>query len=343
MGVIEQQIARATQRASGFDLVALVRDARDKVPRELATEAQMRDRLSFLEQSLADTELARGVFERIIFGNELQDVNYLPRGEIAARSIARIVVNDLSGKQRGWATGFMIAPRVLLTNHHVFPSLAAAKNSVAQFEAERDIDGVPKEISAFRLLPDELFYAFETLDFSVVAVESVSYNTRKPLGNYGTLPLVGRTGKVADGEWLTIVQHPNGELKQLCVRENKLIKRTDDALWYSTDTLGGSSGSPVFNNDWYVVALHHSGIPEKRSGVIQTVDGRDYDPMIDPDGATIKWIANEGIRVSRIVSQLRTALPTHPLMESLLEAAPEQARVTPHHAPMKLNVSNTTI
>jgi V8-like Glu-specific endopeptidase len=31
-----------------------------------------------------------------------------------------------------------------------------------------------------------------------------------------------------------------------------------------TDTLPGSSGSPVFNSSWQVVALHHSGgwLPE---------------------------------------------------------------------------------
>ena len=43
------------------------------------------------------------------------------------------------------------------------------------------------------------------------------------------------------------------------MRENKLIKYTDHTLWYQTDTVAGSSGSPVFNNSWQVAALHHLG------------------------------------------------------------------------------------
>ena len=110
---------------------------------------------------------------------------------------------------------------------------------------------------------------------------------------------------MVDGEWLTIVQHPKGERKQVCVRENQLLKRDTDVLWYSTDTMGGSSGAPVFNNDWLIVALHHSGVPDTKNGKWQTVHGTDYDPARHSED-DIKWIANEGIRVSRIIETLRT-------------------------------------
>ena len=326
MGVVERQIKKAELRALGVNMSSLVEQTRDAAPKDIASSSQMRDRLAFLEQSLHDVTLARGVFERIIQGNDLLDVNYLPRGEIAARSVARIAIVDLSGRQHGWATGFLIAPRVLITNHHVFPAVDAARNSYAQFEAENGVFGAPKNMSAFRLRPDELFFTDEGLDFSVIAIERISHTTQKRLEDFGFLPLVGRTGKVADGEWLSIIQHPNGELKQLGIRENKLIQRTDDVLWYSTDTLGGSSGSPVFNNDWYVVALHHCGIPQRKNDVIQTVDENDYDPILDPDGARIKWIANEGVRVSRIVSKLQSAIPTHPLIQAALRNTPDNAR-----------------
>ena len=33
----------------------------------------------------------------------------------------------------------------------------------------------------------------------------------------------------------------------------------DTYVQYMTDTNDGSSGSPVFNSDWEVVAIHHSG------------------------------------------------------------------------------------
>ena len=125
---------------------------------------------------------------------------------------------------------------------------------------------------------------------------------------------------------MTIIQHPDAQRKQVCVRENKLLTRTDDVLWYTTDTLGGSSGSPVFNNDWQVVALHHKGIPQTGpDGVWQTVHGRDYDPKRDPESA-IKWQANEGIRISRLIDVLTQTAPREPLLQPVFTMTPDIAR-----------------
>src|SRR6185369_6792500 len=110
-----------------------------------------------------------------------------------------------------------------------------------------------------------------------VAVSAQDKSGSERLGALGWVPLIGGTGKAAEGEWLNIVQHPNGERKQISIRENQLLKRADDVLWYSTDTQPGSSGAPVFNNNWLMVALHHMGVPEEKNGKWQTVDGRDYD------------------------------------------------------------------
>ena len=62
------------------------------------------------------------------------------------------------------------------------------------------------------------------------------------------------------GEYVNIVQHPNGEPKQLALRENQLVDVLENFLHYQTDTAPGSSGSPVFSDEWEVVALHHSGV-----------------------------------------------------------------------------------
>jgi endonuclease G len=83
------------------------------------------------------------------------------------------------------------------------------------------------------------------------------------LSQFGWLPLSNREGKAIVGEFLSIIQHPGGERKQVCVRENKLLRYGDDTLWYQADTVAGSSGSPVFNPFWQVVALHHSGVPAR--------------------------------------------------------------------------------
>jgi endonuclease G len=190
-------------------------------------------------------------------------------GVIAARSICRILIFDRPGHRCGYASGFLIAPNVLITNHHVLPDADFAANSIAQFDYELDVFGRTR----FRLnsvcrrtgcsLPSE------QLDFTIVAVLDDAAGGGASSAKFGYLPLIGSPGKALEGEWLTIIQHPGAERKQLCARENRLLTRTDEVLWYTTDTLGGTSGSPVFNNDWQVVALHHKGVPEERNGSIR--------------------------------------------------------------------------
>ena len=53
----------------------------------------------------------------------------------------------------------------------------------------------------------------------------------------------------------------------------------DSFLHYEADTEPGSSGSPVFDDGWEVVALHHASVRA-------------------PDHAELGGFVNEGIRVS---------------------------------------------
>jgi endonuclease G, mitochondrial len=326
VSLILEQIRKAEKKAGAIDIEQVVDDARGQAPITLASAKEKQERHQFLRDSLQDVAQADKYFERILLGNELQDVNYLERGAIAARAVARIAIRRPNGALAGWGTGFLVAPGVLLTNHHVLPDNSFVQRSEAQFGFERDYNGVQRTPQVFAMRPNVLYFADQTLDFAIVAIASNSDNSEVPLASFGHLPLLATTGKVSEGEWLSIIQHPNGELKQVCVRENKLVKRTENELWYSTDTLGGSSGSPVFNNDWYVVALHHSGVPHRVDGKIQTVDGRDYDPTRDGE-ERIHWIANEGIRVSRIVQRLCQQHAQHPLLQPLFAATPESARL----------------
>jgi endonuclease G len=315
--VIESTLARAQR--SDVDAALASRNA---TPREVAPDDVLRQRRDFLGDQLGG-ELSRSelqeTFERIINGNELQDINYLEKGTIASHSVCRLRFNAMGGT--GYATGFLISPRVLITNNHVFPDAETARTAEAQFRYERGVDGRDLTPVKFKLEPDRLFFTSKKLDFSVVAVDARDVTGATPLEVFKFLPLIDVTGKVAEGEWLTIVQHPAGQMKQVCVRENQLLRRMDDFLWYSTDTLAGSSGSPVFSNDWFVVALHHSGVPEERNGVIQTVLGRDFNPKVDKED-DIKWKANEGVRVSRIVQTLREALPNHDLIKPIIAPQP---------------------
>ena len=78
---------------------------------------------------------------------------------------------------------------------------------------------------------------------------------------------------------MTIVQHPGGEKKQIALRENRIVDVLDAFLHYEADTEPGSSGSPVFDDGWEVVALHHASVRA-------------------PDQAELGGFLNEGIRAS---------------------------------------------
>ena len=316
LGRIEEQSRKAESRCD-FDPRRLQEEFRFR-SRPQGSRQETEDRRRFLRETVGGD--ADAFLERILNGNELQSSNYFSRGARAARAVARIQMVDPVENIRGWGTGFLIAPEVLITNHHVLARPEAAAASQAHFLYEKDDSDRDIGPEVFQFDVERLFYTSPELDFTVVALKELSGQPQR----FGYLPLLSNLGKALEGEWLTILQHPGGQRKQVAARENRLLKRTDTLLWYSTDTLGGSSGSPVTNNDWFVVALHHAGIPVRRDGKIQALDGADWDGN---DESQIHWEANEGIRASVIANELKRSRPNHPLLVPMYAATPESARV----------------
>lgn len=136
--------------------------------------------------------------------------------------------------------------------------------------------------------------------------------------------MIEQEGKAIISQWLNLIQHPNGEPKQLGLRENQLVDVLEEFLHYETDTAPGSSGSPVYNDRWEVVALHHSGVWDTNAADQPlAIDGKVW--REDMGEHRIKWVANEGVRISRIVANLRRQVmnPTQQrLFEEIFTASP---------------------
>ncbi len=62
--------------------------------------------------------------------------------------------------------------------------------------------------------------------------------------------------KLGLGFVANIVQHPNHAPKKVGLRNNAVYDIDSKQLYYFTDTMGGSSGAPVFDDDWRVIAIH---------------------------------------------------------------------------------------
>ena len=245
--------------------------------------------------------------ERIIGRNMLMEVKYLEAGGIAARSVGRVLIRDGQNRSKGFGTGFLVAPGLLLTNNHVLPSPEIAGASQIEFNYERGRAGRLERSVIFNLDKDRFFVTspVKELDFTLVAVGEKSVDGRQ-LEAFGYLPLNAVADEVLAGECVTIIQHPKGDPKQVALRKNEVVRlpaAEDRFLHYQTDTTPGSSGSPVFNDGWEVVALHHSGKPAVDSkGNYLSEDGTVWSPDMGLD--RIKWAANEGVRVAAIVKFL---------------------------------------
>ncbi|NEU83371.1 endonuclease [Nostoc sp. UIC 10630] len=251
---------------------------------------------------LSPENFNRLVQERILGQNDLMSVSYLEYGLSVSRSIGRILIRNNSNRLVGYGTGFMVSPRLLLTNNHVLSNAQQAGFSLIEFNYQSGVGGQMLQSYTYELDPATFFLTDKLLDFSLVAVKDNS-SGQPLLATFGWNRLIEEEGKVILGEYVNIIQHPSGQPKQLALRENRLVDLFDDFLHYKTDTAPGSSGSPVFNDQWEVVGLHHSGVPQKdEQGRILAIDGQVWTSELGED--RIAWEANEGIRISRIVKHV---------------------------------------
>lgn len=212
---------------------------------------------------MVEAELSRH-FEKIHGMRDFLPARFLAAGAERARAVCRVRTST------SWGTGFLIGHGVLMTNNHVLGSIAEASVSYAEFGFE---DGA--ESTKVALLPGDLFITDPELDFTIVACETTG------IEEHPTIPLRRDPAMVAIGERVSIVQHPRARPKEIALHDNKVVAVKDLVVHYRTDTEPGSSGSPVFNVDWELVALHHAGWKD------------------DAGAAT-----NEGVRIATIVNRL---------------------------------------
>ncbi|GAF47024.1 DNA/RNA non-specific endonuclease [Rhodococcus wratislaviensis] len=253
--------------------------------------------------------LADQVLEKIINTADFVGVRYLDAGAAAARSIGRVNIRDARGTLQGYGTGFLVSPTLLLTNHHVLPNADTARSSVIEFDYQDGIDGKPRPVQMFPLAPGRFYLADRERDFALVAVGAEPGT----LAQFGFTPLIQAEGKAVIGEFVTIVQHPRGEKKQIALRENRIVDVPERFLHYSADTEPGSSGSPVFNDQWEVVALHHASVRA-------------------PQHTEFGGVLNEGVRISRILEYVRAQNLT-PQSRDLVDDIVHAERTVPTVSP----------
>ncbi|HXA15772.1 MAG TPA: trypsin-like peptidase domain-containing protein [Thermoanaerobaculia bacterium] len=205
----------------------------------------------------------------------LVPISFLEIGMQRSRAVARVVRQDRSS-----GTGFLIGGGWLLTNNHVLPTSESAIGAVAELNYQAAPDGTAAEIKSYPL-DAACFHTSVKNDWTAIGIDAAAEK------EWGTLALEPVTTEV--DAFVNIIQHPGGGPKQIGLYHNTVAYVGKGRVQYLTDTLPGSSGSPVFDGDWKVVALHHSG------------------GMLRQPGTKQSFYRNEGIAITTLIEELREA------------------------------------
>jgi V8-like Glu-specific endopeptidase len=249
-------------------------------------------------------------------GDESLPVQWLLDAYQSCRSIARVRVAGIrsgkpmvsKGAQRSWyGTGWLIDEGILVTNYHVVAGTdrdGRTEEDVRQqamgMHARFGFTERHSETRQFRV--DEVLAADQALDYAAVRLHRFAEDKQPGLDDsrlpeldpVSTIEFWGRlemqsARTLATGDRLNVVQHPGGGEMMIAFRRNTFSRLSPDGqtIQYSTDTREGSSGSPVFDDNWNVRALHSHAIMA---------------PELDGTGQ--RAAANGGIPIEAIIADL---------------------------------------
>jgi len=220
------------------------------------------------------------ILEKLIGEPTLMPISFLEQGLKLSQSVALVDTGLWSG------TGFLVSSNMLITNNHVVPDLATVKHTVFRFNYQHSIENSIGPICDYKPKLGGVFHTSSDLDFSLIEVENT------PGEKWGVIK-INPDYTIQHDQRVNIIQHPGGKPKQISFRNNFVEYVDDTFIQYVTHTERGSSGSPVFNDLWELVGIHHAG-----------------GDIIEPSTQQ-KVYRNEGIRLSAIINSLPPELRQH--------------------------------
>lgn len=220
----------------------------------------------------------------------LLPVNFLAKGVQKSKSVGKVEIK-IGNNRYNVGTGFLfkvqdIEDVFFITNYHVINDKKDIEKTRVIFDYELDVNGNTIPSRSFMIDGNGPWYCSEVIDCDATIFKlSDNDNT---LTEYGFIEL--KEIEISTNDFVNIIQHPKGEMKQISLYHNIVTNTNERIVQYLTDTLKGSSGSPVFNSEWEVVALHHSG------------GGSKADEPNLKEGIKVR---NEGIFINKIIRFLK--------------------------------------
>lgn len=210
--------------------------------------------------------------EVLIFGGTGEWVTgaFIEQARLIGRRVARLRIPRYSAgilvhPVGGVGTGWLIAPGLLLTNHHVIearergePHASDAdfkrqgENAVLWFDYHQE--GHIKDQALTPATVTEVVVSSRELDYALLRLPDDA-----SLADRQQVAVVRERPELPRGTRLNIVQCPGGGPLRYAIRNNFFVGlgQRPYQMRYLTDTLRGSSGAPVLDDNWQVVAMHH--------------------------------------------------------------------------------------
>ncbi len=238
-----------------------------------------------LRQRASDSKAAIKGLEKV-----LGDTRYMPHRWMMTCFQRAQGVGRVWRGARGVGTGFLLPGsaisekwqdhQVFLTNSHVISEKPVVHGTLRPPQARITFDALHGEgIDAPRYRAEwlwespigELDTTILKLDKPVEGLEEVSVSTDLPA--------------VEDKSRVYVIGHPKGGELSYSMQDNQLLAHNETRIHYRSPTDPGSSGSPLFDDSWDYIGIHHAG-------------GNQMPRLDDPDET---YPANEGIPASAII------------------------------------------
>lgn len=206
-------------------------------------------------KSKEDGGLKMGIPAKIITGNsvdwkEVTELQEESRERVNSRKVGLVDIPAIGSR----CTGFLINEDTVMTNQHCISSPSWAVGVTVSFNT---LNSVAEE-ERVKVNCSEFLGNNREFDFALLKCEG------SPGSQLGWVQLQEEESSLVDEAIYVIHQNCDYYLDRGCDPSKKYspgrILRKDADWVHDADTLGGSSGSPVFKNGSHkVVALHHAG------------------------------------------------------------------------------------